>query len=36
MAIATINPTTGEALKTFTELSAPQIEQKLQLAASTS
>jgi succinate-semialdehyde dehydrogenase/glutarate-semialdehyde dehydrogenase len=35
MAIATINPTTGEALKTFTELSAPQIEQKLQLAAST-
>jgi succinate-semialdehyde dehydrogenase/glutarate-semialdehyde dehydrogenase len=35
MAIATINPTTGEALKTFTELSAQQIEDKLQLAAST-
>lgn len=35
MAITTINPTTGEALKTFTELSAQQIEDKLQLAAST-
>ena len=35
MAIATINPTTGEALKTFTELSAQQIEDKLQLAAAT-
>ncbi len=35
MAIATINPTTGETLKTFTELSSQQIETKLQLAAST-
>jgi succinate-semialdehyde dehydrogenase/glutarate-semialdehyde dehydrogenase len=35
MAIATINPTTGEALKTFTELSAQQIAEKLRLAAST-
>ena len=35
MAIATINPTTGETLKTFTELSSEQIETKLQLAAST-
>src|SRR6185437_9078348 len=35
MAIATINPTTGETLKTFAELSAEQIETKLQLAAST-
>ena len=35
MAIATINPTTGETLKTFEELSAKQIETKLQLAAST-
>jgi succinate-semialdehyde dehydrogenase/glutarate-semialdehyde dehydrogenase len=35
MSIATINPTTGEALKTFTELSAQQIDDKLQLAAST-
>jgi succinate-semialdehyde dehydrogenase / glutarate-semialdehyde dehydrogenase len=33
MAIATINPTTGETLKTFTALSAQQIEEKLQLAA---
>ena len=35
MAIATINPTTDEALKTFTELSAQQIEDKLQRAAET-
>src|SRR5271167_4735102 len=34
MAIATINPATGEVLKTFEHLSAAQIEQKLQLAAS--
>ena len=35
MAIASINPTTGETLKTFDVLSAEQIEQKLQLAADT-
>ena len=35
MAIATINPTTGETLKTFSELTAEQLETKLQLAAST-
>jgi len=35
MAIATINPTTGETLKSFSELTAAQIETKLQLAAST-
>ena len=35
MAISTINPTTGETLKTFEELSAKQLEEKLQLAAST-
>jgi succinate-semialdehyde dehydrogenase/glutarate-semialdehyde dehydrogenase len=35
MAINTINPTTGETLKTFAELTAEQIETKLQLAAST-
>jgi succinate-semialdehyde dehydrogenase/glutarate-semialdehyde dehydrogenase len=35
MGIATINPTTGETLKTFPELNAEQIETKLQLAAST-
>jgi succinate-semialdehyde dehydrogenase / glutarate-semialdehyde dehydrogenase len=34
MAIATINPATGEVIKTFESLSAAQIEQKLQLAAS--
>ena len=34
MAIATINPATGEVLKTFEPLTAAQIEQKLQLAAS--
>ena len=33
MAIASINPTTGETLKTFTALSAQQIEEKLQQAA---
>ena len=33
MAIATINPTTGEVLKNFEPLTAAQIEQKLQLAA---
>jgi succinate-semialdehyde dehydrogenase / glutarate-semialdehyde dehydrogenase len=35
MAIATINPATGETLKTFPALSAAQIEEKLQLAADT-
>jgi succinate-semialdehyde dehydrogenase / glutarate-semialdehyde dehydrogenase len=35
MAIATINPTTGETLKTFSELSNSQLETKLQLAAGT-
>jgi succinate-semialdehyde dehydrogenase / glutarate-semialdehyde dehydrogenase len=35
MAIASINPTTGETLKTFEALSAGQIEEKLQLAAET-
>jgi succinate-semialdehyde dehydrogenase / glutarate-semialdehyde dehydrogenase len=34
MAIASINPATGELLKTFEPLSTPQIEEKLQLAAS--
>jgi succinate-semialdehyde dehydrogenase/glutarate-semialdehyde dehydrogenase len=34
MAIATTNPATGEVLKTFDPLTAAQIEQKLQLAAS--
>jgi succinate-semialdehyde dehydrogenase / glutarate-semialdehyde dehydrogenase len=33
MAIATINPTTGELLKSFDALTDAQIEQKLQLAA---
>ena len=35
MAIASINPSTGETLKTFEALSAAQIEEKLQLAADT-
>jgi succinate-semialdehyde dehydrogenase/glutarate-semialdehyde dehydrogenase len=35
MAIATINPATGETLKTFHELTVAQIEAKLELAAST-
>ena len=35
MPIATINPATGETLQTFEELSAQQLEQKLQLAADT-
>src|SRR5215216_4902125 len=35
MGIASINPTTGETLKTFKALSAAQIEEKLQLAADT-
>ena len=35
MAIASINPTNGETLKTFSALSADEIEQKLQLAAET-
>ena len=35
MPIASINPTTGETLKTFDALSAPQIEDKLQRAADT-
>ena len=35
MAIASINPTTGETLKTFSALSVTQIEEKLQLAAHT-
>jgi succinate-semialdehyde dehydrogenase/glutarate-semialdehyde dehydrogenase len=34
MAIATTNPATGEVIKTFEPLTAQQIEQKLQLAAS--
>ena len=34
MAIATINPATGEEVKKFEPLSAEQIERKLQLAAS--
>ena len=34
MAIATINPATGEVVKTFEALTAAQIEEKLQLAAS--
>ena len=34
MAIATTNPATGEVLKAFEPLSAAQIEQKVQLAAS--
>jgi succinate-semialdehyde dehydrogenase/glutarate-semialdehyde dehydrogenase len=33
MAIASINPATGETLREFSALSAPQLEQKLQLAA---
>jgi succinate-semialdehyde dehydrogenase/glutarate-semialdehyde dehydrogenase len=33
MAIATVNPTTGETLKTFEPLTPAQIEHKLQLAA---
>src|SRR5215212_10240915 len=35
MAIASINPATGETLKTFPALSAAQMEEKLQLAADT-
>ncbi len=35
MAIATINPATGETLKTFEALSGAQIEEKLQQAADT-
>ena len=35
MAIASINPTTGETLKTFSAHSDTEIEQKLQLAADT-
>jgi len=35
MAIASINPTTGETLKSFSALSAAQIDEKLQLAADT-
>ncbi|HET7112666.1 MAG TPA: aldehyde dehydrogenase family protein, partial [Pyrinomonadaceae bacterium] len=35
MAIASINPATGETLREFSALSAQQIEQKLQLAADT-
>ena len=35
MAIASINPTTGDTLREFSALSAEQIEQKLQLAADT-
>ena len=35
MPIATINPATGETLQTFEELSAQQLEQKLQLASDT-
>jgi len=32
MAIATVNPATGETLKTFQALTSAEIEQKLQLA----
>lgn len=35
MAIATINPTTGERVKTFEELTTAQIEAKLELASRT-
>ncbi|HEY6805073.1 MAG TPA: NAD-dependent succinate-semialdehyde dehydrogenase [Pyrinomonadaceae bacterium] len=35
MAIASVNPATGETLKTFEALTAEQIENKLQLAADT-
>jgi succinate-semialdehyde dehydrogenase/glutarate-semialdehyde dehydrogenase len=35
MPIASINPTTGNTLKTFSALSAKQIDEKLQLAADT-
>jgi succinate-semialdehyde dehydrogenase/glutarate-semialdehyde dehydrogenase len=35
MAIASINPATGETLKTFTPLNQDQIDQKVQLAADT-
>jgi succinate-semialdehyde dehydrogenase / glutarate-semialdehyde dehydrogenase len=35
MAIATINPATGETLKTFQPLSSEEIEKKLQLAVAT-
>ena len=35
MPIATINPATGETLQTFEELSAQELEQKLQLPADT-
>src|SRR5688572_25396134 len=35
MAINTINPTTGETVKTFDELTSAQLEAKLQLAATT-
>src|ERR1700678_3639192 len=34
MAIASVNPATGETIKTFQPLSADEIEQKLQLAVS--
>ncbi len=34
MAIASINPTTGETLTTFVELSAPELERAIALAAS--
>jgi len=35
MAIASVNPTTGETLKTFESLSETQIDEKLQLAVLT-
>ncbi len=35
MAIASINPTTGETLKTFEPLNTNELEEKLQLAADT-
>ena len=35
MPIASINPATGETLKTFDALSAPQLDEKLQRAADT-
>ena len=35
MAIATINPATGEVIKTFEPLSQAEIEEKIQLAVRT-
>ena len=35
MTIATINPATGELLKSFEPLSGPEVEERLRLAAET-